>query len=337
MANRTDERHHPAVAEHRRDDGDVEQVPRADPGIVRDQDVAAGLQALRRVVLQELVDFARIDMEHSALSIETVADMAVLARALDFPIVVRPPKANREWITRLSDVGVWNIHCPQVETADQAAEIVAATRYAPIVLRGNGGLSPATDFETGGTASERRVYANEQVFVTVMLETGGAFEHLDRIAAMDGIDALTLEPADLAQDLGVFGTPEQERLLNERRELILAAAKKYGKTCSMLVSSPEQARQWKQAGALLLAHSTDAEILLIVGLEQEGTNEPGDGSLVGKDADNVAAPLDLAVQSFEWVGAVQLGAVLGGKPQVGQHVDFCFVHQGCQLRHARSG
>jgi 2-keto-3-deoxy-L-rhamnonate aldolase RhmA len=58
------------------------------------------------------LDFARIDMEHSSFSMETVADMAALARALDFPIVVRPPAGTREWITRLLDAGVWNLHIP---------------------------------------------------------------------------------------------------------------------------------------------------------------------------------------------------------------------------------
>ncbi len=67
------------------------------------------------------LDFARVDMEHSGPSIETIADMAVLARALDFPIAVRPPVANREWITRLLDMGVWNLHCPQVESAAHAS------------------------------------------------------------------------------------------------------------------------------------------------------------------------------------------------------------------------
>ncbi|MFC7557698.1 aldolase/citrate lyase family protein [Pseudoroseomonas wenyumeiae] len=138
------------------------------------------------------LDFVRVDMEHTALSIETVGQMAAMARALDFPIAVRPPAANREWITRLLDVGVWNIHCPQVETAAQAAEIVAASRYAPMGLRGNGGLSAATEFNPLGTVAERRAFANREVFITVMLETGGAFEHLDAIAAMPGIDALTL-------------------------------------------------------------------------------------------------------------------------------------------------
>jgi 2-keto-3-deoxy-L-rhamnonate aldolase RhmA len=207
------------------------------------------------------LDFARVDMEHSATSIETIADMALLARALDFPIAVRPPKANREWITRLLDVGVMNLHCPQVESADHAREIVAASRYAPMGLRGNGGLGPGSDFEAKGTPQERREHANRQIFVTVMFETEAAFKDLDAIAAMDGIDALTIGPADLAQDMGVLGTPDQAAALDEKRNLILEAAKRHGKTCAMLVSSAEQARQWKEAGALLLAYSSDADVL----------------------------------------------------------------------------
>jgi len=61
------------------------------------------------------LDFARIDMEHGAFSMETVADMAALARALNFPLVVRPPEGSREWITRLLDAGVPNLHVPQVD------------------------------------------------------------------------------------------------------------------------------------------------------------------------------------------------------------------------------
>ena len=207
------------------------------------------------------LDFARVDMEHSTPSMETIANMALLARALDFPIAVRPPKANREWITRLLDVGVWNLHCPQVENARHAAEIVAASRYAPRGLRGNAGHSPGTDYDQGGTAAERRAFANRQVFVTVMFETAAAFSDLDEIAAMDGIDALTIGPADLAQDLGVFGSPDQSRVLDEKRNLILAAARKHGKTCAMLCSNHEQAQQWKEAGALILAYSSDSEVL----------------------------------------------------------------------------
>jgi 2-keto-3-deoxy-L-rhamnonate aldolase RhmA len=208
------------------------------------------------------LDYVRVDMEHSSITIESIADMAVVARALDFPIVVRPPRANREWITRLLDVGVWNIHCPQVESKEHAAEIVAASRYAPRGFRGAASLSIATEFERAGTAIARRAFANDQVFITVMLETGRAFDDLEAIAAMDGIDALTVGPTDLAQDIGVFGKPEQSAALDQKRDLILAAAKRHDKTCAMLVSSAAEAKKWKDAGALLLAYSSDAEMLL---------------------------------------------------------------------------
>ena len=48
----------------------------------------------------------------------------------------------------------------------------------------------------------------------------------------------------------------------------------------------------------------------IVLLEQDRTDQSGDGILVGEDADNVSAPLDLSVEPFQRVGAVDLGPVV---------------------------
>src|SRR5205085_12495207 len=113
------------------------------------------------------LDFARLDMEHSSPSIETVADMAVLSRALDFPLVVRPPAGNREWITRLLDVGVWGLHVPQVDTPAIALEVAQAARYAPLGMRGMAGLSPGTDFDVEMSAADRLAHLKAQVHVTV--------------------------------------------------------------------------------------------------------------------------------------------------------------------------
>ncbi|MDA1280433.1 MAG: aldolase/citrate lyase family protein [Chloroflexi bacterium] len=208
------------------------------------------------------LDFVRLDMEHSSPSIETVADFAAMGRALDLPVMVRPPEANREWITRLLDVGIYNLHCPQVDTPEHAAEIVAASYYTPRGSRGMSGASPGNDYDMTMPVMERLKFTNDQVFITVMFESAQAFEHVDEIAAMDGIDALTLGPQDLAQDLGVFGTPDQNRVLDEKRMQIVEAAKKYGKTCAMLVSSAEQARQWRDAGVLIVNYSTDVAVLM---------------------------------------------------------------------------
>ncbi len=209
------------------------------------------------------LDFIRLDMEHSGPSIETVADFAAMGRALGFPVMVRPPEANREWITRLLDVGIYNLHCPQVDTPEHAAEIVSASRYTPRGSRGMGGANSGNDFDvTSMPIMERFKFTNDQVFITVMFESAQAFEHVDEIASMDGIDALTLGPQDLAQDLGVFGTPDQDRVLDEKRMQIIEAANKYGKTCAMLVHSSEQARQWRDAGVLLVNYSTEISVLM---------------------------------------------------------------------------
>src|SRR5687767_3877572 len=52
---------------------------------------------------------------------------------------------------------------------------------------------------------------------------------------------------------------------------------------------------------------------LVVLLEQDGADETDDGGVVGEDADDVGAPLDLADRPFDGIGGMQLGAVLSRK------------------------
>jgi len=207
------------------------------------------------------LDYARIDMEHSSPSIESVADMAALSRALDFPIIVRPPAGNREWITRLLDIGVWGLHVPQVDTPEIAREVVQLARYAPDGMRGMAGLAPGNDFSPGPHVTADQAHLNAQVHITVMLESAEAFRHIDEIVSTPGIDAVTLGPSDLAQELGVLGTPRQARVLDEHREQLIAVAQRHGKDAAMLVETIEQAERWMKAGVKIIAYSSDVAVL----------------------------------------------------------------------------
>lgn len=203
------------------------------------------------------LDYARVDMEHSSPSIETVADMAVLGRALGFPIIVRPPAGNREWITRLLDVGVMGLHVPQVDTPEIAREVVAAARYAPVGLRGQSGVGPHNDFMPGTSFAAM----NDQVHITIMFESASAFAHMEEILATPGIDAVTLGPSDLAQELGVMGTPDQARVIDKHRERLIEAAGRHGKDVAMLCQTVGEAERWINAGAKIIAYSSDVAIL----------------------------------------------------------------------------
>ncbi len=207
------------------------------------------------------LDYARVDMEHSSFSMETVADMAALARALDFPILVRPPAGTREWVTRLLDAGVWGLHIPQVDNPDIAREVVQTARYAPLGMRGMAGVGPHTDFERSSDIPSQLRFLNEQVHITVMLESAEAFRHLDGIVGMPGIDAVTLGPSDLARELGVIGTPDQRRVIDEYRGRMIEAARKHGKDVAMLVPSVDEAKRWIQAGVKIIVYGSDVDML----------------------------------------------------------------------------
>lgn len=203
------------------------------------------------------LDFARLDMEHSSPSMETVADMAQVSRALRFPLVVRTPSADREWITRLLDVGVWGLRIPHVDTPDAARSVVEAARYAPAGMRGLWGSGAQNDFDPSVSLDD----LNEQVHITVMIESPQAFEHLDEIAATPGIDAITIGPSDLAQELGVLGTASQSRVVDEYRQRLFEAAQRHGKDVDVLCGTVEQAKRWMDAGVRIIAFSSDVGVI----------------------------------------------------------------------------
>lgn len=203
------------------------------------------------------LDYVRLDMEHSPPSMETVADMAAMSHALGMPLIVRPPSGSREWVTRLLDAGVWGLHIPQVDTAEIARAVVDAARYAPRGMRGMSGNGPHNDFSPGTDPA----ILDDQVHITVMLESPQAFAELDDILSVPGIDAVTLGPADLAQELGVYGTREQARVIDEHRDRMIEAANRQGKDVAMLCTSVDQARHWIDAGVKMIVLSSDVSVL----------------------------------------------------------------------------
>src|SRR5512132_4447543 len=55
---------------------------------------------------------------------------------------------------------------------------------------------------------------------------------------------------------------------------------------------------------------------------------PGYGVLVGEDADDLGTALDLAVEAFERIGAVNFGPMIFGEGHIRQHVRLGLVQEG---------
>jgi 2-keto-3-deoxy-L-rhamnonate aldolase RhmA len=72
---------------------------------------------------------------------------------------------------------------------------------------------------------------------------------------------VTLGPSDLAQELGVLGTPDQGRVIDEHRRRLIEAAARHGKQVAMLVQTLDEAERWIHAGVRLIAYASDVAVL----------------------------------------------------------------------------
>ena len=94
--------------------------------------------------------------------------------------------------------------------------------------------------------------ANEEVFISIQLETGAAIENLDEILEVEGIDMFFIGPNDLAASLGIPNShPEMERIIEETISKIIAK----GKTAGIFVTDDETARKYTGYGAKFILTS----------------------------------------------------------------------------------
>lgn len=162
------------------------------------------LPAIESVELVALAgfDFVVIDLEHSAMNLETAYRHIGIALLAGVAPIVRVPSLDGGIVQRILDAGAEGIMVPHVDTVEQARDAAAAARFAPGGRRGVGATSRAGAW--GATAREEYLrYGNEEVVVIPQLESAEAARDAGAIARVDGVDALLVGAADLSTSLGL--------------------------------------------------------------------------------------------------------------------------------------
>ena len=146
-------------------------------------------------------DWLFVDGEHGPLETRELA--AILqAVSRDVACLVRVPEAAEVPIKKALDLGAAGIIVPQVNTAEQAADVVRFARYPPDGARGVG-LARAHGY--GMRFREYVESANAEIAVVVQAEHTRAVDNIEAIARVPGVDAVLLGPYDLAASLGKMG------------------------------------------------------------------------------------------------------------------------------------
>jgi 4-hydroxy-2-oxoheptanedioate aldolase len=202
-------------------------------------------------------DWLLIDTEHAPNDPLTVhTQLQAMASGTASPIV-RPAWNDAVLFKRFLDLGVQSFLVPWVQSAEEARRAVAATRYPPHGVRGVAATTRANQY---GRIKNDPAPIHEELCVVVQIETRAALDHLEAIAAVDGVDGLFIGPSDLAADFGHVGQnahPDVRAAIDRA----IARIRATGRFAGILAPAEADARHWLELGCLMVAVGSDVGVL----------------------------------------------------------------------------
>jgi 2-keto-3-deoxy-L-rhamnonate aldolase RhmA len=205
------------------------------------------------------LDFVIFDMEHGRCDISLLAEMVAGCRGSNIFPIARVPDVAYAPLSRPLDIGARGVMVPRVETRTQAEDIVSQLKYAPVGRRGVA-LGIAHDLYRAGNA-DFFAQANEETCVILLLETVKAFENLEAIISVPGVDVAWVGHYDLTVSMGIPAQFEHPRFLAAMEELA-TVCRRHGVAPGFLPSTPELAAHWISKGFRALSLGSDIGVFL---------------------------------------------------------------------------
>lgn len=155
------------------------------------------------------LDFVSLDGQHGVISPADVETVCRVADGYGVTPAMRVPDQEESTLFLYLDRGIRMVTVPNLQTAEEAERLVRYCFYGPVGRRS--ATSQRVIFGSGGDATDMRKvfdFTNENTIVVPQLESITAFENLDEILEVDGIDYFAGGPQDIAQSMGYHGQPD---------------------------------------------------------------------------------------------------------------------------------
>jgi len=137
-----------------------------------------------------------LDMQHGFFDETTIQNAIAIMVARGKAPLVRIPLARWDTASRVMDFGALAVIAPMINSAEDARAFVSATRFVPVGNRSFGPRHAATLY---GIGSDEYLTGFDQCSLALaMIETREAYENLDEIIQVDGIDGVLIGPGDLS-------------------------------------------------------------------------------------------------------------------------------------------
>lgn len=189
------------------------------------------------------LDFIVLDGEHCGFDRGRLDACLAVARALDFPALVRISSASPENVLMALDAGAVGVVVPHVDSVEKAQDLAKSAHFG----RGGRGFAGSTRWAGFTVQSMDAVLAQDsQTIVMAQIEEPEGVEVCEGIAAIDGIDALFAGPADLSVGYGHASQDNPD--LPAALERVGKACAANGKAYVSWVPDAAKAADWQQYG-----------------------------------------------------------------------------------------
>ncbi|MBM3127192.1 MAG: 2-dehydro-3-deoxyglucarate aldolase [Chloroflexi bacterium] len=203
------------------------------------------------------VDFVMLDGQHGSWGSDSIIQgLAAICAGAATPFA-RVLSNQFHLIGQLLDAGALGLVIPMVDTVEQARAAASACRYPPV---GGRSFGWGRAFAYGEDYPD---WSNDQLFVTVQIESAQAVENAEAILAVPGVDGCVVGPQDLALSLG-FHPREIPKRDEHRRALehVVQACRNTGKIPGIDVGAPDTATQRAALGFRCILMGSDTRFML---------------------------------------------------------------------------
>jgi 4-hydroxy-2-oxoheptanedioate aldolase len=197
-----------------------------------------------------------LDMQHGFFDETSVQNAIATLVARGKAPLVRIPLARWDTASRVLDFGALAVIAPMINSADDARALVSATRFVPVGQRSFGPRHAAALYAVD--ANEYLGEFDRCSLVLPMIETREAWQNLDQIIGVEGIDGVLIGPGDLSISFRQDPVPDAygKDTIEVVRDIV-ARCKQAGKKTAAFSFDPQAANMLNGLGVDIISVGLD--------------------------------------------------------------------------------
>ena len=209
-----------------------------------------------------------LEGEHGSVDAAEIGDLTRACDIWGMTSVVRVNRNDQNLIYRTFDRGAQGVCVPHVNTREEAENVVAGGKFAPIGQRG------LFTSRQGYDVPNYLEVANDETLLIILIEDIIAVNNLDDILKVDNVDVFFVAPSDLASSMGLIGqhaSDKVQKTIDDALAKIVDSGRTAGTMCADHTWASKYAKQgvkclltpsgpWLAAGAKQFLDNVEAAL-----------------------------------------------------------------------------